>query len=220
MHGLAEGVLTAEARVGVAVGVERGDLAVEVDHDVVGGDEAPALGRVLVPIARAAVEVEDVGLAVGLLGQRSEIRLHDPLFLVGPADEVVHVEPHPVDGGTEDAAVRVEEVVRGGGGRHANRAAVAATRGGLARLRLVLLVGLSDRLLRFLLRLLGVLLLGLLSLLLLHGLLLLLLLSLLLHRLLLLLSLRLLLRDRLLAVVVIVAAADQREAGGADAGAS
>ena len=114
--GLLEGGCAEEGAVGRAGGVDRVDLALEVDADVLGGDVAPALGRVLVPEARALVDGEDVGGLVRDLREGGDVGLHDALFLVAPADQGVHVPAHPVLGGAEDAAVGVEVVVRFGGG--------------------------------------------------------------------------------------------------------
>ena len=119
--------------------------------------------------AAALVEREDVGLGVGDLRHRGDVALHDALFLVGPADQVVHVEAHPVLGGAEDAAVRVEVVVRRCRGREAQDAAAldrrsrSGGRGALVRvagiggllLLVVRLLRLRDRLLFLLLLLVG-----------------------------------------------------------------
>ena len=169
----------------------------------------------MIPEASAAVNGEDVGDFVGLFGQRGNVALDDALLLVLVADEVVHVEPHPELGRTEHGAVRVEIVVGGRRGREPQGAAAGDVGCSDLLLRLILIGGLRLRLL---------LLVGLLSGCLRLGLLLLLRLGLLLRR----RSLLLLLRSfgldpgrgLGLIVVVIVAAADQREPSRADPGTS
>ena len=121
--GFLEGGGTEEGAVGRASRVGRVDLALEVGCDVLRSDQPAAFGGVLVPEARAAVDGEDVGLFVGDFGEGSDVAFEDALLLVAPADEVVHVEPHPELGGAEDGAVGVEVVVGGGGGGEAEGAA-------------------------------------------------------------------------------------------------
>ena len=193
-----------EAAVGQAIRVDGEDLADDVRRGVVGSEGAPALGRVAVPEARALIEAEDVGLVVGDLRQRGDVGDVDGALVVVDLDETAHRVVEDVERRGQVGLVRIEAVPVGRND-HAVVAAVLARGGGLLddllfllllvrrRVLLIGLVGLLVRLLRgrlLLLRLLGG---GLLRLVLLLG-----------------------DGDGLLRVVVI-AAADQGEAGCADA---
>ena len=109
---LAESGRAEKGAVFKAAGIDAIDLPLEVDADVLRCHSPPAVGRKPIPEARAAIEAKNVGLIVRHLGQRRDVRLHDPLLLISPADQLVHIEPHPELGGAEDGSVRVKVIVR------------------------------------------------------------------------------------------------------------